>query len=482
MTRKKAQLKKIQDKIQEEIKEIDHLSVYETERPTETRKMMKLSTAVENNTMKFMIWKKDNKTLFAQVHQDVRNGSHALEHALSEIEKIAKGFKIQKLAMSADDYNFTLVPMNLFKIIAHKTLKQLQIIIYKEPLFVNSKDDILTILNNHHNTPLGGHVGQHRLYLRLREKYKWRDMKNSIAHFVKACELCRRNKIIKHTKEPMRITTTPSKAFEIISIDTVGPLPLTIKNNRYCVTIQCDLTKYIVVIPIQNKEANTIAKALVENFILTYGNFLEMRSDQGTEYNNEVLNQISKLLQIKQTFSTPYHPQSIGSLERNHRCLNEYLRSFTNEHQSDWDEWTKFYEFSYNTTPHTDHNFTPFELVFGKKATLPHDTIQNNNEPIYNYDSYKSELKFKLKKSHEIAKQILLEQKNRRKEQFDNNINPISVNINDKIYLKNENRRKLDSFYLGPYKITKIDEPNCEIEHILSGKIVTVHKNRIIKA
>lgn len=56
--------------------------------------MMKLSTAVENNTMKFMIWKKDNKTLFAQVHQDVRNESHALEHALSEIEKIAKGFKI----------------------------------------------------------------------------------------------------------------------------------------------------------------------------------------------------------------------------------------------------------------------------------------------------------------------------------------------------------------------------------------------------
>lgn len=87
------------------------------------------------------------------------------------------------------------------------------------------------------------------------------------------------------------------------------------------------------------------------------------------------------------------------------------MRSFTNEHQSDWDEWTKFYEFSYNTTPHTDHNFTPFELVFGKKATLPHDTIQNNNEPIYNYDSYKSELKFKLKKSHEIAKQTLLEQK-----------------------------------------------------------------------
>lgn len=60
------------------------------------------------------------------------------------------------------------------------------------------------------------------------------------------------------------------------------PLPKTNNNNRYCIPIQCDLTKYVVIIPVQNKEASTIARALLEDFILTYGNFLELKSDQGT--------------------------------------------------------------------------------------------------------------------------------------------------------------------------------------------------------
>ena len=139
-------------------------------------------------------------------------------------------------------------------------------------------------------------------------------------------------------------------------------MPKSNHNKRYAVTIQCGLTKYIVLNPVPTKEANVIAKALVEKFILIYGKFLELKSDQGTEYKNEVLEQICKYLKIKQTFATAYHPQSLGSLERNHRCINEYLRSFINIHQTDWDDWLSFYAFTYNSTQHSDHNFTPYEL------------------------------------------------------------------------------------------------------------------------
>lgn len=61
-----------------------------------------------------------------------------------------------------------------------------------------------------------------------------------------------------------------------------------------------------------------------------------MKSDQGTEYKNDIIKQIAKILKFKQTFATAYHPQTMGSLERNRRCLNGYLRSFSNEHHDDW--------------------------------------------------------------------------------------------------------------------------------------------------
>lgn len=52
MTRKKAQTTNTKEKDNNETKETDHLLIHETESPTQTKKMMKLSTSVVDNIMK----------------------------------------------------------------------------------------------------------------------------------------------------------------------------------------------------------------------------------------------------------------------------------------------------------------------------------------------------------------------------------------------------------------------------------------------
>lgn len=245
---------------------------------------------------------------------------------------------------------------------------------------------------------------------------------------------CARKIKLRFIREKISVTFTPTKPFEVVSIDTVGPLPKSNHNNRYALTLQCDLTKYVVLIPLQTKEANAIARALINNFILIYGNFLELKSDQGTEFKNEVLDQICHLLHIKQTFSTAYHPQTIGSLERNHRCLNEYLRFQT-------------------------------------------DRV----EPVYNLEAYKNELRYKIQKSNCLAREKLIAQKLMRSQKSEQTSNPIEIQIGDQVYLTNENRRKLDSFYNGPYLVTQIDNQNCKIQHQTTNNSLIVHKNRLIK-
>lgn len=463
-------------------RETDHLNIYTTDNPTETRPLPKLRITIENNHLIFILYK--DAQMKKPMHRITTyiSGSRALEFNLSVLEQEMNKMGIKKIALACCDEIFKMVPMEMFKSLVTKTIKNLQIILYHPPKFISDPGQIQIILKNHHETPVGGHIGQHRLYLKLREIYNWKDMKGSIAQFIKACELCKKNKITKHTKENLLITNTPSKPFEIIAIDTIGPLPKSNRNNRYAVTIQCELTKYVVIIPISTKEANVIARALVEHFILIYGKFLELKSDQGTEYKNEVLDQICKYLQIKQTFSTAYHPQTIGALERNHRCLNEYLRSFINEHQTDWDDWLPFYAFTYNTTPHSDHKFTPYELVFGTKAKLPQENYPDAITPIYNFDLYNTELKYKLEKSHKIVQQRLLNQKQIRTDNANVSTNPLNIRINDVVYLKNENRHKLDPFYIGPFIVTKIADPNCEIVNTIKTQRLQVHKNRLIKA
>ena len=120
-----------------------------------------------------------------------------------------------------------------------------------------------------------------------------------------------KQKKVKHL-ESMVIAQTPQRAFDIVCIDIIGPLTRTEQNNAYAITLQCELTKYVKIIPIPNKEAKTVARALINNFILIYGPMSEIRTDMGIEYKNEVLENLSNVLNINHKFSTAYHSQTIG--------------------------------------------------------------------------------------------------------------------------------------------------------------------------
>lgn len=483
-TRKSKQLKDKQPIMEEQIAPP---VFWETDNPSEVEKYLKIKSSLQQNLIQFELYNHTyNKKLGNAAINLSKNpndsGCRNLEQALLKLCDFAKNLNRNKIAISGEDEIFNYYSMQTLKEIADKAISGIEIISYIPPKWLQEKKEIATVLENYHMSPSGGHVGQNRLYLKIREKYKWHNMKNDIKQFVRGCEKCKLNKILRHTKEKAIVTSTPLKPFEVIAIDTVGPLPKTANNNRYALTIQCELTKYVVLIPVENKEANSIARALVEKFILTYGNFLELKSDQGLEYNNEVLSKLSEVLGVRQTFATAYHPQTMGSLERNHRCLNEYLRSFTNEHHTDWDMWIKFYEFVYNTTPHTDTKYTPYELVFGRKANLPQEICKTGKiDPIYNHEQYYNELKFKLQMTNQQARQNLMEHKEKRQISDNRNLNPIRISEGDQVYIKNENRKKLDPQYIGPFLVVNITQPNCTVKHLVTGKQSTVHKNRLIK-
>lgn len=220
----------------------------------------------------------------------------------------------------------------------------------------------------------------------------------------------------------------------------------------------------------------------MEHCILTYGCPIQIKSDLGTEYKNEIFRTMCKLLNIEHKFSTAYHPQTIGSLERNHRCLNEYLRHFINDQQDDWDNQLIYYTFTYNTTPHSEHLFTPFELIFGKQARLPtHFSETVIVDPIYNHESYVTELKYKLQLINNKARLMSEKAKQNRSLVQSKQSKPIQITIGDKVWLRNENRRKLDKVQSGPFEIISEDHPNVRIKNFTNEETQIVHKNRLIK-
>lgn len=186
------------------------------------------------------------------------------------------------------------------------------------------------------------------------------------------------------------------------------------------------------------------------------------------------------MLKYEHRFSTAYHHESVGTIERNHRVLNAYLRSYLIDDSTDWDVYAKYFEFCYNTTPNSVHNYTPFELVFGRKANLPVNTF-DKIDPVYNTDNYIKELKYRLQITNKRARELIVKYKNKMKEIYDKNSNEIVLNVGDKIKIRDFAKHKLDSVYRGPYVVKEISEENVIAEDPVTQKKVTVHKNRVRK-
>ena len=79
-------------------------------------------------------------------------------------------------------------------------------------------------------------------------------------------------------------------------------------------------TKYVICVPIRNKTATTVAKAIVERIFMQFG-VGELHSDGGGEFSNDMLEEICRMADIAKVKTTPYHPAS-NPVERFHRTMH----------------------------------------------------------------------------------------------------------------------------------------------------------------
>lgn len=83
----------------------------------------------------------------------------------------------------------------------------------------------------------------------------------------------------------------------------------------------CPSMRYPEAFPLRNISAVCICKNLIHMFT-TFGIPQEVKSDRGSNLTSELFSKVPQELGINQTFSTAYHPELQGALERWHHTLN----------------------------------------------------------------------------------------------------------------------------------------------------------------
>ena len=279
--------------------------------------------------------------------------------------------------------------------------------------------DILipTVIHELHTTEFSGHVGFDKTYDRARSHYYWDNMYKDIATFAQRCQICNAKQLRKH-RAPLQTMPMPEYPFQIVAIDTVGPLPETSSGNKYAITLVDHFSSYPMVFPAPDKSADTVARVFLEHVIPTHSCPSVLISDNGTEFVNHTIALITKKMHINHIRTSPYHPQGNGRVERFHRWMNSMLAKFINEKQNDWDMYIPSMLMAYRTSVNESTGHTPFYLVHGRDPVLPLDTLLG---PKYRYmgDDYVPTMLQGLNVAYEGTKIALQESRAKNKRIYD---------------------------------------------------------------
>ncbi|CAF4388613.1 unnamed protein product [Rotaria sp. Silwood2] len=336
------------------------------------------------------------------------------------------------------------------------------------------------LLKSHHDHPLSGHFGVERTWFLLKNKYYWPHMKAVIVSYIKSCEECSKYNVDRH-KPPgfLQPIEPPADVFQILGMDWWGPVQTSIDGNRYILVITDRLSGYVFATASPTNTAQDTARILFEEVILVHGPPDIVITDQGTHFNNELLQAFTNLIGCKHIFSTPYHPQTNGQTERWNSTFATQLAKFCNDDHNNWDTYLPSIVYAYNHGIHHSTGFTPYQLAFGRRPRNPFDPPQSTFYFTKPHDYYTNIIKYRsiaLKQ----AKDNIIYQQRLSKQRFDKNRSHPTYNINDLVWMKIvSGRTKLDARYTGPVRIVQILSPVSYIVEDHDSQRFQVHSNNI---
>ena len=165
------------------------------------------------------------------------------------------------------------------------------------------------------------------------------------------------------------------------------------------------------------------------------------------------------------------------------------LRKYIQEKKEKWDDYLDTCTFAYNTSRHESTKFTPFEIMFGRKAILPLDLDAGVhqgpcNEAEVTICSQETEIQQKESQHkallEEVQKNIISAQK-KQKEQYDKKHSKAVFYSAGTHVLKKDFRKKkrkggkLDFPWVGPYLITRsLGKGFYELQACGKGRVTTI--------
>lgn len=157
-------------------------------------------------------------------------------------------------------------------------------LLYKGRLVIPATSPLLPeIMAAFHDSPIGGHGGEKKTYLRMAVKLYWQGMRTSIGEYVKNCQVCQTHKALNTSPtgllQPIPI---PSQTWDEVTMDFIEGLPKSGGWDTIWVVVD-RLTKYAHFIPLKHPfTTSKVAGEFIKQIVRLHGFPSSIISDRDT--------------------------------------------------------------------------------------------------------------------------------------------------------------------------------------------------------
>jgi hypothetical protein len=328
-----------------------------------------------------------------------------------------------------------------------------------------------------------GHLGARATYLKLNAEFPGHKIPYAVvAEYVATCGICQKDRLgMVDCIEPIVRHLKPAAIHSCVGIDTLTVTPPDKDGYTYLNVIVNFFTKFTVLTPMKNKDAKSTAAALF-NYFCTFGLVDYIQTDPGTEFMNEVVEQLNEWIGVRHRFSLVDRHESNG-VEGTNKQILRHLKALVFDERvlNDWVSLLPVVQLIINTTDSSETGVVPIEAVFGSRSKEYFRLPEAEDSTVVT-QSYVKWLNENIAHLYELSKahqQTLVEKRTKQTPPEEQNMYQEGDLV---LWQQNPDEplpTKLSPKFVGPFEVISQYKNDVSCRHINLGYVKDFHVSRL---
>ena len=133
----------------------------------------------------------------------------------------------------------------------------------------------------------GGHLGREKTMEKIKQRAYWYGMSTDVRLYVATCRQCTVNKRSPRTMHAPLQNYQAGNPGDRVHLDILGPFCESQQGNKYVLMIIDQFTRWLEMVPLPVQDAESVAKAFFEYYIVRFGVPWCVHTDQGRNFDSD---------------------------------------------------------------------------------------------------------------------------------------------------------------------------------------------------